>query len=146
VKSPDYDSYLSAPPVLHQSLSCHDDEFVEIAMNNEKSLVRFLHSVTLLLAVSAALIVFIVMPYALLEHRHLLPDWQGLEIIYLLFPLIVAWIHAGFIFLVIVVVCELLLVDFKSATRKTKIEVAAKMSVCLLAYLFITIGNHLNLH
>jgi len=127
-------------------LSCHDGEFVEIAMNVEKSLVRFLHSVTLLLAVSAALIIFIVMPYVLLEHWHLLPDWQGLQFIYLLFPLIIAWIHAGFVFLVIVVACELLLVDFKSAARRTKIEAAAKISVCLLAYLFITIGNQLNLH
>ena len=115
-------------------------------MNVEKNLVRFLHSVTLLLAVSAALIVFIVMPYVLLEHWHLLPGWQGLAFIYLLFPLIIVWIHAGFIFLVIVVVCELLLVDFKSAARRTKIEAAAKISVCLLAYLFITIGNRLNLH
>lgn len=115
-------------------------------MKVEKGLARFLQPVTLLLPVSAALIVFIVMPYALLEHWHLLPDWQGLVFIYLLFPLIIAWIHAGFIFLVIVVVCELLLVDFKSAARRTKIEAAAKISVCLLAYLFIAIGNQLNLH
>jgi len=125
---------------------CKDGEFVETAMNVEKSLMRLLHSISYLLAVSAALIVFIVMPYVLLEHWHLLPGWQGLQLIYVLFPLIIAWMHAGFIFIVIVVACELLLVDFKSATRSTKIEAAAKISACLLAYLFITIGNQLNLH
>ncbi|MGO9086273.1 MAG: hypothetical protein ACLQBK_13690 [Candidatus Sulfotelmatobacter sp.] len=115
-------------------------------MNVEKILVRFLHSVTLLVAVSAALLVFVVMPYVLLEHWRLLPDWQGFAFIYLLFPLIIAWIHAGFILLVIVVVCELSLVGFQPAARRTKIEAAAKISICLLAYLFIAIGNRLNLH
>jgi hypothetical protein len=110
------------------------------------ALSRFLHSVTFLLAISAALIVFIVMPYTLLGHWHLLPDWQGFQLIYLLFPLIVAWLHAGFIFLAIVVASELSLVDFKSAAGSTRIESAAKISVCLLAYLFITIANRLNLH
>jgi len=115
-------------------------------MKAEGILARFVHSVTLLLAGSAALIVFVVMPYVLLEHWHMLPDWQGLQLIYLMFPIVIAWDYAGFVFLVIVAASELLLVDFKSAARRPKIEAAVKISVCLLAYLLLTIGNQLNFH
>lgn len=115
-------------------------------MKAERTLVGFLHSVTLLLAGSAAVIVFIVMPYVFFEHWHLLPDWQSLQLMYLTFPVIIAWNYAGFVFLVIVVAGEVLVSDLKSASRRTKIEATVKISVCLLAYLFLTIGNQVNLH
>lgn len=115
-------------------------------MNAKKVLVRFMHSVTLLVAGSAALIVFIVMPYAFLEHWHMLPDWNGLQFIYLTFLVVIAWDYAGFVFLVIVVAVEVLLADFKFPSRRAKIEATVKISVCLLAYVFLTIGNRLNLH
>ena len=115
-------------------------------MNAKGILARFVHSATLFLAVSAALIDFVVMPYVFLEHWHMLPDWQGLQLIYLMFPIVIAWDHAGFVFLVIVAAGEVLLLDFKSAARRPKIEAAVKISVCLLAYLFLTIGNRLNFH
>ena len=115
-------------------------------MNAQRLLVRFVHSVTLLVAGSAALVVFVVMPYVLVEHWHMLPDWQILQLIYLMFPIVIAWDHAGLVFVLIVVACEVLTLDLKSASRTAKIEATVKISICVLAYLFLTIGNRLNFH
>jgi len=109
-------------------------------------LVRFLDSVTLLIFASAALIVCIVMPYVFLEHWHLLPNWQGFMLIYLLFPVVIAWNYAGILLLLIVVVCEVMVLQLKPAVRRTKIASVARISVCVLAQLFLTVGNQLNFH
>jgi hypothetical protein len=64
-------------------------------MNARALLTRFLTLVGLLLTAPAGMIVFIVIPYAVFERWHLLPDWDILKIIYLLVPIALAWNHAG---------------------------------------------------
>jgi len=112
----------------------------------QKTLVLLLHSVSLLVFASAAIILFVVMPYVLLEHWQLLPNWQGLMFIYMLFPIVIAWNHAGIAFVLIVGVCELILLRFDRATLRAKLEAAVKVSVCVLAQLILTVGNRLNFH
>lgn len=109
-------------------------------------LVRSLHSVSLFLASSAAVIVCIDMPYVLLQHWHMLPDRLDSQLIYLTFPVVIAWMYAGFAILVGVVICESFVVDLKTASRRTKIAAGTRIGLCLLAFLFITIGNQMNLH
>jgi hypothetical protein len=109
-------------------------------------LARFLDSVELLIVVSAALIVCIVMPYVFLTHWHLLPSWEGFAVIYLLFPVVIAWNHAGIFFLLIIVVREVMVPKLKPAVRRTTIALVARISVCVLAQLFLTIGNRFNFH
>lgn len=109
-------------------------------------LVRSLHSISWFLVSSAAVIVFIDMPYVLLEHWHMLPDRLDSPLIYLTFPIVIAWMYAGFAILVCVVVCESFVVDLKTASRRTKIAAGTRIGLCLLAFLFITIGDQMNLH
>ena len=113
---------------------------------SEQILVRLLSSVSLLLSASAGIILLVVMPFVFLEHWHLLPNWQGLMLIYLLFPVVIAWNHAGIAFVLIVVGCELILFRFDHAARRAKLEAMIKVSVCVLALLFLTVGNRLNFH
>jgi len=113
---------------------------------SEQTLVRLLGSVSLLLSASAAIILLVVMPFVFLEHWRLLPDWQGFMLIYLLFPVVIAWNHAGIAFVSIVVVCELILFRFDHAARRRRLEAVAKVSVCVLALLFLAVGNRLNFH
>jgi hypothetical protein len=119
----------------------------KVAMNaSEQVLVRLVGSVSLLLSLSAAIILLVVMPFAFLQHWHLLPNWQGLMFIYLLFPVVIAWNHAGIAFVLIVVVCELILLRFDHTTQRMRLEAVVKVSVCALALLFLTVGNRLNFH
>jgi len=109
-------------------------------------LARSLHFISLFLASSAAVIVFIDMPYVLLEHWHMLPNWLDSPLIFLTFPIVIAWMYAGFAIVVCVVICESFVVDLKTACRMTKIAAGTRIGLCLLAFLFITIGNEMNLH
>ena len=107
---------------------------------------RSFHSISLLLASSAAVIVFIDMPYVLLEHWHMLPQQMDSQLIYLTFPIVIAWMYAGFAILVCVVGCESFVLDLKTASRRTKMAAGTRIGLCLMAFLFITIGNEMNLH
>src|SRR5579864_7154538 len=103
---------------------------------SEKILVRLLGSVSLLLSASAAIVLLVVMPFVLLEHWHSLPNWQGLMLIYLLFPVVIAWNHAGTAFVLIVAVCELTRFRFNPAVPRMRIEAVVKVSVCCVCTSF----------
>ena len=105
-------------------------------------LVRSLHSISLFLASTAAVIVFVDMPYVLLRRWHVLDS----PIIFLTFPIVIAWMYAGFAMLVGVVICESFIVDLKTASRRAKIAAGTRIGLCLLAFLFIKIANQMNLH
>lgn len=107
---------------------------------------RILHSISWFLACSAAVIVFIDMPYVLLQHWHMLPARLDSPLIFLTFPIVIAWIYAGFAILAGVVICESFVIDLKTASRRTKVAAGTRIGLCLLAFLFITIGNEMNLH
>jgi len=106
-------------------------------------LLRF---ISLFLSCSAGIVVFIDMPYVLLEHWHRLPEQLDSPLIFLTFPIVIAWMYAGFAMLVGVVICESFLVDLNTASRGAKIAAATRIGLCLMAILFITIGNKMNLH
>jgi hypothetical protein len=91
--------------------------------------------------VSAAIVLFVVIPYSLLEGWHLVPHWDIFWGIYLLFPIIIAWSHAGIYMLLCVMVCELALVLLKPGVPRARIEAIAAVGVCTLLYLY----NYLSL-
>ena len=107
---------------------------------------RLLSSVSLLFSASATIILLVLMPYVFLEHWHLLPNWQGFMLIYLFFPVVVAWNHAGIVFVLTVAGCELILFRFNHAARRMRLEAVVKVSVSVLALLFLTVANRLKLH
>ena len=109
-------------------------------------LARGLHSISLFLASSAAVIVFIDMPYVLLKYWHMLPEWLDSPLIFLTFPIVIAWMHAGFAVLACVVICESFIVHLKTSSRWTKIAAGTRIGLCLLAFVFIIIANRMNLH
>jgi len=113
---------------------------------SQKILQRLIASLTLFVSASGALILFVVVPFALLEHWRLLPDWRGLRLIYLLFPLVIAWNHAGFLFVLIVIGGEVVSAQLNPPDRKAKVEGVLKISVCVLTALFLELGNRYNPH
>ena len=105
-----------------------------------------LHFISWFLASSAAVIVLIDMPYVLLEHWHMLPRQLDSPLIFLTFPIVLAWMYGGFAILMCVVICESFVVDLKTASRRIKLAAGARIGLCLMAFLCITIGNEMNLH
>ena len=109
-------------------------------------LVRVLRSVTNILAASAGLIVFVVFPYVLLEHWHMLPNWEAMNLIFILFPIVIAWMHAGLYMTLIVAACETIILKLSPSARSMRIEASAKIAVCGLVYALLYLGNRFNFH
>ena len=110
------------------------------------ALVTVLRILALILAASGALIVFAAVPYALMQRWHMLPHWEALRLVYLLFPIILAWQHAGSYILLTVGLCELFVVLLRPRIRRTKIEAGLLFGLCVLAYLYLYFGNRMNIH
>jgi len=64
------------------------------------------------------MIIFVVIPYAVMDRWHMLPDWGVLRFIYLLFPIILAWQHAGFYIVLMVIFCELIIILLQRPLQK----------------------------
>lgn len=109
-------------------------------------LVRVLRSVTNVLAASAGLIVFVVFPYVLLEHWHMLPNWEAMNFIFILFPIVIAWMHAGLYMTLIVAACETIVLKLSPSARRARIEASAKIVICGLVYVLLYLGNRFNFH
>jgi len=107
----------------------------------ERLFVRLLNLVAWVLATSGGLIVFVVLPYDLLGRWHLLPHWDVFALIYLMFPILLAWNHAGGYIVAVVLGCESILVVLQSGNRRAKVEGAAAVGLCVLAYLCTNIGK-----
>jgi hypothetical protein len=106
---------------------------------------RVLGSIALVLTGSAVL-VLLAAPVSWLDRQHLLPGGSGMLVVVLLAPVIIAWYHAGFYFLVLVTGCELTLLSLRPEVRKTRIEAMAAVGVCALAYVFLHLSMRFNFH
>jgi len=95
---------------------------------------------------SAAIVVFVAIPYALLDRWHLLPNWSIFWIFFIFIPFIVARDRAGFYLLLTVVVCEQSLVSLKPRVRKTTIMAFGSVAPCTLTYLWIYVAHRFNIH
>jgi hypothetical protein len=70
-------------------------------------IVRLLDSIALLVTASAGVIVFVAIPFDLLDSGHLLPNWSVFTVLlFTLAPNIIAWGHAGIYIALIVVVVK----------------------------------------
>jgi D-alanyl-lipoteichoic acid acyltransferase DltB (MBOAT superfamily) len=98
-------------------------------------LIRVLRSVALLLSASAAIVLFIGIPYELLERR--LPNWDIFNLIFLLFPIVIAWQHAGLYMLLCVTICGLALVLLNPGVRRARIEAIGMVGICAVLYIFM---------
>ncbi|HKM49220.1 MAG TPA: hypothetical protein VJX69_16640 [Terriglobales bacterium] len=106
---------------------------------------RILGSVALLLTGSAVLVLFAV-PVGWLDRQHLLPGTIGMLLVVLLAPVIIAWYHAGFYFLLTVTGCELALVSLKPEVKRARVEAMAAVGVCALAFLYLYLAARFNFH
>ena len=105
---------------------------------------RILGSVALVLTGSAVLVLFAV-PVSWLDRQHLLPGMSGTLLVVLLAPVIIAWYHAGFYFVLIVTGCEMTLVSLKPDVRKARVvEAMAAVGVCALAFLYLYLSGRFN--
>ena len=107
--------------------------------------VRVLRLAALVLSGSAGMIIFVVIPYAMMDRWHMLPDWGVLRFIYLLFPIILAWQHAGFYIVLMVIFCELIIILLQRPLQEKKLEAAVAVALCTLAYRCIHIGNRMSI-
>jgi len=106
---------------------------------------RILGSVVLVLTGSAVLVLFL-LPVSWLDRQHLLPGTIGMLFLVLLAPVIIAWYHAGFYFLLIVTGCELTLVSLKPEVKRARVEAMAAVGVCALAFLILYLSLRFNFH
>jgi hypothetical protein len=81
-----------------------------------------------------------------MERWHLLPNWEGLNFIYLLAVILLAWAHAGGFLTLVVIVCEVALVQLQPGSRKAKIEAAVAIGLCTMTYLWLYIATRYNIH
>ena len=105
---------------------------------------RVLGSVALVLTGSAILVLF-ALPFRWLDRQHLLPGMSGMLFV-LLAPVIIAWYHAGFYFVLIVTLCELTLVCLKPEVRRARVKAMAAVGVCALAFLYLYLSTRFNFH
>ena len=106
---------------------------------------RILGSVALVLTGSAVLVLF-ALPVRWLDRQHLLPGTIGMLFVVLLAPVIIAWYHAGFYFVLIVTGCELALVSLKPEVQRARLEAVAAVGVCVLAFLYLYLSKRFNFH
>jgi hypothetical protein len=116
------------------------------ASTSRRILVRFLSLLALSLTASAGIIIFIVLPYELMERWHLLPDWQVLNFIYLLAAIVLVWAHVGGSITIAVIVCEVAAVLLQPGSRRAKIEAGLAIGLCTLTYLWLYIAARYNIH
>ncbi len=118
----------------------------ELPSTSRRILVRFLSLLSLSLAASAGIIMFIVLPYDLMERWHLLPDWEALKFIYVLAVIVLAWAHVGGTFTITVIACEVAAVLLQPGSRKAKIEAGLAIGLCTMTYLWLHIAARYNIH
>jgi len=94
----------------------------------------------------SAVLVLLAVPISWLDRQHLLPGMSGLFFLVLLAPVIIAWNHVGFYFLLVVTGCELTCVSLKPGVRRARIEAVAAVGVCAVAYLFLYLSGRYNFH
>ena len=76
----------------------------------------------------------------------MLPDWEAMNFIFILFPIVIAWIHAGLYMTLVVVACEAIIVKLNPFARNVRIEAIAKITVCVVVYLVLYLANRFNFH
>ena len=105
-----------------------------------------LHGISLLITASAAVILFIAVPFDLLDNWHMLPSSTPWGVVFLFFPLVYVWGHAGLYLLVAVTACESTILFLKPVTTLAKITAAVPILVCLLTYLLLYLSVRFNIH
>jgi hypothetical protein len=106
-----------------------------------------LDRIALLITASAAIILFIVTPYDLLERWHALPNWNIFWLFFMFVPIVIAWGHAGAYLVLGVVACELAIFVLKPNLGSRGKKVAAgSVAICVVTYLWLYIGNRYNIH
>ena len=113
---------------------------------SRRILVRLLSLLSLTLTASAGIIMFVVLPYELMEHSHLLPDWEVLKFIYLLAAIVLAWAHVGGSFTIAVIVCEVAAVLLQPGSRRAKIKAGLAIGLCTMTYLWLCVAARYNIH
>ena len=99
-----------------------------------------LYVISLLITASAAVVLFIAVPFVLLDNRHLLPSSVPWGVVFLFFPFVYVWDRAGLYLLVAVIVCESVVLSLKPANSWAKITAVVPILVCLLTYLLFHLG------
>jgi len=123
-----------------------------IARNNAEpdgaviALTRILRAIALLLAATAALVIFVAIPAEWLDRWHVLTGYTGLAIVMLLSPLIISWGRAGSYLLLVALGCEVTLVLLKPGVRKARLEAMVVGAVCVLTYLYLYSALRFNFH
>jgi hypothetical protein len=105
-----------------------------------------LQSAGALITASAVVIVFVAVPYAFLERRHMLPHWDIFWLFFIFVPFVAAWEHAGPYLLVTVTACEIALSLLRPGSKKARIVAVGCTAVCLAAYLWIFTAKRFNFH
>ena len=67
-------------------------------------------------------------------------------VVFLFFPFVYVWDHAGLYLLVIVTACESTILFLKPANSWAKITAAVPVLVCLLTYLLLYLSVRFNIH
>jgi len=106
-------------------------------------LTRVLKSLSSLLTGSAVLVLCAI-PVSWLDRWHLLP--AGMLFALLLFPFIIAWLHAGIFFVLIVAGCEAALHLLKPKVGRARMGATVAVGICVLAQLYIYLSKRFNLH
>lgn len=101
---------------------------------------RLLHVISLLITASAAVVLFIAVPFVLLDNRHLIPSSVPWGVVFLFFPFVYIWGRAGLFLLVVVTVCESAVLSLKPGNAWAKITAVAPILACLLTYLLFHLG------
>jgi len=109
-------------------------------------ILRMLDAISLVITASAAVILFIAIPYSLLDRWHLLPNWGIFWIFFVFVPFMVGWDRAGFYLLFVVVACQLLLALLRQRTQRTQIIAFVSVVLCTLASIWIYMAHRFNIH
>jgi hypothetical protein len=107
---------------------------------------RIMDSVAIVITASAGIIIFIAVPFALLDRWHLLPKWDIFWLFFAFAPVVMAWDRLGPYLMLIVAVCELSIVAMRPEIKKTKIIAVVFVAICLLAYLWLYAARRFNIH
>ena len=135
-----------------QSVATSFERTSMIARNNAEpdgaviALTRILRAIALLLAATAALVIFVAIPAEWLDRWHVLTGYTGLAIVMLLSPLIISWGRAGSYLLLVALGCEVTLVLLKPGVRKARLEAMVVGAVCVLTYLYLYSALRFNFH